>query len=318
MKPTRRQFLAAGAVAGAGALAGCERIPFIGGGDGGVGQLTEWVPSTGSVDQSRERISFSANSPTQIHGNRTNLHPSTFRGYQSSYRTGVQWKSLSLELSVDGGTVYRGSYSADDVTSELTTATGRGDTGKYSQTDSEGDYEIYIPSSANGAESARDAYAVSGTAIVRAQPTGSQFDDSFSSAVANAKAIIGVGENGDGRAVDDSDSFSTLANNLSGTIARGGTRRKAVSSDAASIPQGNFAGLVAAGRSLSINGGNTDVTEAFVFGSQSDVSTSDLEEYVEKNDTGGGRWEYARNVSVNQNGTAGIITGTLDTYDLGR
>jgi hypothetical protein len=317
MKPTRRQFLATGAVAGAGALAGCDMIPFIGGG-GGVGQFTNWVPSAGEIEPGQERVTFSASSPSQISSNKTNLHPNRYRNYQSSYRTGVQWKSLSLDLSIEGGSVYTGSYNADDVKSELTTATGPDDQGKYSQEDSEGNYEIYIPSRADGADSAQNAYAVSGNAIIQARPTGSQFEDNFSSAVANAKTIIGIGEDGEGRAVDNDDAFSTLANELSGTIATGSTRAEAVGSDAASVQQGNFEGLVASGASISINGGNSQVKQVFVFDSEGDVDTDDLEEYVEANDTGGSTWDYTRNVSVNQSGNAGIITGKRDTYDLGR
>lgn len=317
MEPTRRQFLATGAVAGAGALAGCERIPFIGGG-GGVGSFTDWVPAAGEIQPGRERVSLSASSPSQVNGNRTNIHPSTYRNYQSSYRTGVEWKSLDMDLSIEGGSVYTGSYNADDVTSELTTATGPDDQGKYSQEDSEGNYEIYIPSSAAGADSAQNAYAVSGNAIIQAQPTGGRSGDSFSSAVANAKSIIAIGEDGEGRAVDDNDTFSTLANELGGTFAFGSTRADAIGSDVASAREGNFEGVVAAGTSISINGGNSEVKEVFVFDSEGDVDTDDLEEYVEANDTGGGTWDYTRNVSVNQSGTAGIITGQRDTYDLGR
>jgi hypothetical protein len=321
MKPTRRQFLATGAVAGAGSLAGCGQIrsliPFIGGG-GGVGAFTDWVPAAGEIQPGRERVSFSARNPSQINGNRTNLHPTTYRNYQSSYRTGVEWKSLDMDLSIEGGAVYTGSYNVDDVTSELTTATGPDDQGKYTQEDSEGNYEIYIPSNADGAESARNAYAVSGNAIIQSQPTGSQVNDNFSSAVANAKSIIAIGEDGEGRAVEDDDTFSTLADELGGTIVQGSTRPEAVGSDAASARQGNFEGLVAAGTSISINGGNSEVKQVFVFDSEGDVDTEDLEEYVEANDTGGGTWDYTRNVSVSQSGTAGIITGQRDTYDLGR
>lgn len=317
MKPTRRQFLATGAVAGAGALAGCDRIPFIGGG-GGVGELTNWVPAAGEIDPSRSSISFSARSPTQINGNKTNLHPSTFRSYQSSYRTGVPWKSLTLVLSIEGGAVFTGSYNSDDVASELTTAAGPDNTGKYSQNDSDGSYEIYIPSSADGAESAQDAYAVSGNAIIRARPTGNQFSDNFSSAVANAKTIIGIGEDGEGRAVDNDDNFSTLASELSGTIAQGGTRQEPIGSGAASVSQGNFEGVIASGQSIQFNGATSEVTQVFVFDSASDVDTGALEEYVELNDTGGRTWDYTRNVSVNQSGNAGIITGKRDTYDIGR
>ena len=316
MKPTRRQFLATGAVAGAGALAGCDMIPFIGG--GGIGQFKNWVPSAGEVNPSSESISFGASNPSQISSQKKNLHPQMYRSYQSSYRTGVQWKSLKLTLSIEGGSVYKGSYNTDDVKSELTTATGSDDQGKFSQEDSEGNYEIYIPSSADGADNASRAYAVSGNAIIEARPTGSQFEDNFSSAVSNAKTIIGVGENGEARAVDNNDDFSTLTNNLSGTFVQGGTRQEEVGGDAASIPQGNFEGLVASGGSLKINGGNTKVTEVFVFGSNGDVSTEDIEEYVEKSDTGSGTWAHTRNVNVKQNGNAGIITGKIDTYDIGR
>ncbi|WP_340100234.1 twin-arginine translocation signal domain-containing protein [Salinibaculum salinum] len=317
MKPTRRQFLAAGAVAGAGALAGCEQIPFIGG-DGGIGQFTNWVPAAGEIEPNSETVNFNVTSPTQIHSNRTNLRPSTYQQEQQTYRTGVQWQSLSMSLSMEGGAVYKGSYNADDVAAELTSPSGSGDRGEFTEEDSEGNYDIFIPSSANGPEEAEEAWAVSGNAIISARPTGSEFQDNFSSAVENAKAIIDVGENGENRAVDDSDDFNTLANEFSGAIASGRTLREEVDSDRESIAQGNFEGMVASGASISINGSNSNVKQVFVFDSEGDVSTDDLEEYVERSDTGGGILSYARDVNVNQNGTAGIVNATIDTYDIGR
>lgn len=317
MKPTRRQFLATGAVAGAGALAGCDQIPFIGG-DGGIGQFTNWVPAAGEIEPGNDTVSFNVTNPTQIHSNKTNFRPSTYQQVQRTYRTGVQWQSLSMSLSIEGGSVYTGSYNADDVADELTSPSGRGDSGEYSRADSEGNYDIFIPGDADGADSAREAWAVSGNAIISARPTGSQFEGNFSSAVANAKTIIEVGENGENRAVDDSDDFNTLANEFSGTIASGNTRSEGVSSDRASIARGNFEEMVASGRAITVNGNNSNIKQVFVFGSESDVSTDDLEEYVERNDTDGGVLSYARDINVNQNGNAGIVNATIDTYDIGR
>lgn len=317
MKPTRRQFLATGAVAGAGVLAGCDQIPFIGGG-GGIGQFTNWVPAAGEIEPNSDTVGFSVTNPAQIHSNKTNLRPSTYQQEQRTYRTGVQWQSLTMSLSLEGGSVYKGSYNADDVASELTSPSGRGDSGAYAEEDSEGSYDIFIPSDADGADSASEAWAVSGNAIISARATGNQFRDNFSSAVENAKAIIDVGENGESRAVDENDHFNALANEFGGTIASGNTRNEAVTSDRESIAQGNFEGMVASGASISINGDNSKLKQVFVFDSESDVSTDDLEEYVERNDTGGGVLSYARDVNVNQNGSAGIVNATIDTYDIGR
>jgi hypothetical protein len=164
---------------GAGALAGCDQIPFIGGG-GGVGQFTNWVPAAGEIEPNSETVNFNVMSPAQIHSNRTNLRPSTYQEEQQTYRTGVQWQSINMSLSIEGGTVYKGSYNANDVADELTSPTGSGDRGKFSEEDSEGNYDIFIPSSADSADSAREAWAVSGNALISAQPTGSQFDDNFS------------------------------------------------------------------------------------------------------------------------------------------
>ncbi|WP_302082454.1 twin-arginine translocation signal domain-containing protein [Salinibaculum rarum] len=316
MKPTRRQFLATSAAAGAGMLAGCEQIPFLGGG-GGSGAFANWVPAAGELEPDSEAVRFRVSSPTQIHGNRNNLRPNTYAQRQRSYRTGVSWQSLNMELSFESGTVYKGSYNVGDVDSELTTPSGAGDGGEYSQEDSKGNYDIYIPDG-DDTDDARQAWAVSGNAIISAQATGSRFGNTFSSAVENAKTIIDVGQNGEGRAVNDDDAFSTLANELGGTIVYGRTLRDEISSSRESIARGDFGGMVASGTSITINGKNSKFKRVFVFDNESEVNTGDLEEYVERNDTSGGILSYARNTSVSQSGSAGVVSATIDTYDIGR
>lgn len=153
METIRRQLLATSAVVGTGMLAGCEMIPFLGGG-GGVGKLSDWTPAAGETSDS-DTIQLRAQSPSQIHSNRNNLHPNRYRRFQSSNRTGVEWKLINMSLSFENGTVYTGSFNVDEVESELESATGADDKGKYSRETTEGDYNIYISDSVDSADNAR-------------------------------------------------------------------------------------------------------------------------------------------------------------------
>ncbi len=341
MKPTRRQFMATSAVVGAGALAGCslDQIPFIGG--GGLGQYPDWVPAEGTLapesdDESSQGIGFGASNPSSINGSRNKLHPNRYRQLQESYdATGVAWKSLKMDLSFRNGAVYSGSFDAETVKSELTDDSG-GST-EYTEDGSSNGYDIYVQTEEAVAEStglsedaastdySSAAYAVSGNTIVQASrvgfsPGGFNEDPSVDiSAAEAAETIIDAGENGNDRAIDDSDDFQTLTNELNnGDRVFGRLRDEEIDSDEADAESGDFEGLIASGSSLSINGDNSKRQIVLVFDSSGDADEGDVNDWVEAQDTNGGTWQYYRDTSVNVSDNVVTITGTIDTYDLGR
>lgn len=338
MSPTRRQFLATGAVAGAGMLAGCDQIdqiPFIGGG-GGIGQYTNWVPAVGTVDDEQKSLFFGATSPSQINNKRDNLHPSQYRNFQSTYNsTGIEWKSVDMDLGFSNGAVYTGSFDSETVVNELTDDSGNST--EYTQETSESGYDIYVQNSeviaANtglnednaDAEFSPDAYAVSGSTIVRGQQVGFDrggFNEDPSvrnSAIDVVTNIIDVGENGNNRAVDENSDIETVTNELnSGDRMFGRLREEEIDSDEADADSGQFEGLIASGSSLSINGNNSKRQVVAVFGSSGDANEGDINDWIEATDTHGGTWQHHRDISVNVNENVATVTGTIDTYDLGR
>jgi len=342
MKPTRRQFMATSAVVGAGALAGCslDQVPFIGG--GGVGQYPDWVPAKGELqpdsddDSGGQSLVFGVSNPSSVNSNRGNLHPDQYRQLQSSYSaTGIDWQSLNLDLGLRNGAVYSGDFDAEEVRNELTDDTG-GST-EYEQDGSHNGYDIYVQTeeavaaetglSEDNASSeySSDAYAVSGGTIVRGSrvgfsPGGFNSDPSVEiSAASAAEIIIDAGESGDSRAVDDSDDFQTLTNELNdGDRLFGRLRDEEIDSDQADKESGDFEGLIASGSSLSINGENSELQTVMVFGSSGDADEGDTQDWVEAQDTNGGTWEYYRDISVNVSDNVVTVTGTIDTFDIGR
>lgn len=334
MKPTRRQFLATGAVAGAGMLAGCDQIPFIGG--GGIGQYTNWVPAVGTVDDNQESLFFGATSPSQINNKRDKLHPSRYRNFQSTYNnTGIEWKSVDMDLGLSNGSVYSGSFDSEEVANELTDDSGN--SVEYTQETSESGYDIYVQSSetiaANtglsegnaDAEFSPDAYAVSGNTIVRSEQVGFDrggFNEDPSvrnSAIDVATDIIDVGENGNNRAVDNNSDLKSLTNKLNdGDRVFGRLRDEEIGDNEEDVDSGRFEGAIASGSSLSINGNNSKLQIVVVFDSSGDANEGDINDWIEATDTNGGTWQHYRNISVNVNGNVATVTGKIDTYDLGR
>jgi hypothetical protein len=240
MKPTRRQFMATSAVVGTGALAGCslDQIPFIGG--GGLGQYSNWVPAQGELtpesdgdngNSQSQGIFFGVTNPSSINSSRSNLTPNQYRGFQSTYNaTGIDWKSLNMDLGFRNGAVYSGSFDAEAVRNELTDDSGQST--EYTEDGSHNGYDIYVQGTeaiaantglsedAASTNFSPDAYAVSGSTIVQGSrvgfsPGGFNSEPSVSISAADAaQTIIDAGENGEGRAVDDSDDFNALTSEL--------------------------------------------------------------------------------------------------------
>lgn len=337
MRPNRRQFMATGAVAGAGLLAGCSlnQIPFIGG--GGLGSYPNWIPTADTLasdDEENPGISFSVTSPSQISDKRDNLHPDEYDSYQQSYNeTGLAWKSVNMALGFEGNGVVNADFNREDVANELTDDSGQST--EFSQEDSHKGYDIYVlndeaigRATGVGEDNASPdlspiAYAVSNSTIVLGGQIGTlEFSDGEPSAevsaIESAKNVIDAGEDGSDRATDDSDAFQTLTNELNdGDDVNGRLLGEAVSGDFADAESGRFEGLVAEGTSISINGNTSERQKVLVFDSAGDADEGDIDDWVDATDSHGAQWDHYRDISVNVNDNVGTVTGTIDTYDLG-
>jgi len=338
MKPTRRQFMATSAVVGAGALAGCslDSVPFIGG--GGLGQYPDWVPAEDALDSEQEGISFGGSNPSSISGAQDNLHPSDYRSFQSSYgELGIKWADVSMDLGFNNGSVIQASFDTDEVTAELQDDSS---STEYTSEETHKGYEIYVQDSGEYEAELSDpenadpelsptAYAVNdGGTVVRGSRVGYQaFDEDNNqdtvrtSAIDVAKGIIDAGEDGTDRAIDDDTNFETLTNELNdGDIVSGRVYSNAVEEGDADSPEpdadsGTFEDAIAEATSLSINGGDTERQEVYVF--DGSANEGDLNDYVEAQNTNGS-WSLYEGIEVQADGDVGIVTGTIDTYDLGR
>ncbi|AQL43035.1 hypothetical protein BV210_10035 [Halorientalis sp. IM1011] len=314
MEQTRRRFLTASAVVGTGALAGCnavtDAIPFVGG--GGLGDYQQWAYPADQFNQDADGMSVNVTNQQAIYENRKSFYPNTYRALRGTYSTvGLIGRDVSMDLRLPQGRVLKGSYDTSEVVAELEddTNTEFESDGNYSG------YEVYVPSDA---DTVRQAVAVADSAIVFGQrvepPFGSDWD-----AVSATDVVEGIidtkGGNGT-RATSNNDDFSTLVNTLdSGTSISAETRSDEVSSDQADAESGIFEGQVANGESLSVNGDTTKRQWVFVFSGEGDVNTSDLNDWIEANDNSG-TFARARNVKVEQNGRAGVVTAKFDTYSL--
>jgi hypothetical protein len=316
MERTRRRFLTASAVIGTGALAGCnavtDAIPFVGG--GGLGDYQQWVYPADTFNQNADSLSFDGTNQQGIHENRKAFAPNTYSSLATNYGTvGLTGRSVSMDLGLPEGRVLKGSYETAEVVAELEddTSTEYESDGNYSG------YELFVPADR---DTPRNAVAVSDNAIVSGQRVEPGFGDDWDAAAATdvVEGIIDTGGGSGTRAVSDDDDLAKLTNTLNGgTSVSGGTRDGDAGSSRADAESGVFEGQVASGQSWSVDGDTTSRQWVFVFDSESDVDTGDLEEWIEANDTGG-VFTRTRNEQVNQNGRAGVVTAELDTYDLFR
>jgi len=322
MEQTRRRFLAASAVMGTGALAGCnavrDAIPFIGG--GGLGDYQQWVVPGDEFDQGADTVNFRAANQQAIYDNRDSLQPSTYQSLRATYRRiGVVGRDVSMDLAMPRGgsepnRVLNGSFEVSEVTAEL-----EDDTNTEYESDGDHDgFEIFVVSDTDQPQT---AVGVSeGTIVIghRVEPPfGADWD-----AVPAADVVEGIVDAGSGsgnRAVDSSEDFATLVNTLnSGTRLSGGVRDEEVGSDDgpnADAEAGQFEGEVASGQSVSINGSTTSIQWVVVFSSEGDVDTGDVNDWVEARDNSG-TLARARNVEVSQNGRTAVVNAEIDTYDL--
>jgi hypothetical protein len=316
MEQTRRRFLTASAVMGTGALAGCnavtDAIPFIGG--SGLGGYQQWVYPADQFNQDADSLNFDGTNQKGVYDSRKAFYPSTYSSLAANYgAVGLTGRSVKMDLSLPEGRVLKGSYDTAEVVAELEDDAST----EYESDGSYSGYELYVPSDR---DEPNRAVGVSDSAIVFGRRVEPGFGADWDAAAATdvVEGIIDTKGGSATRAVSENDDLATLVNALnSGTSVSGGTRSDEVDSDRADAESGVFDGQVASGQSWSVNGNTTSRQWVFVFDSEGDVSTTDLNDWVEANDTGG-VFTRARNVKVSQNGRAGVVTAKIDTYDLFR
>jgi hypothetical protein len=310
---TRRAFLAAGATAGVAALAGCEGIPFLGG--GGIDEYSRWIGVPGELEGGREMVRFNARTPSDIEEHKKEFYPRQYRTYQRSYDTlGLSFQNVTMDLSMPDGTVLTGSFELGAIVEELEGETSNA----YTKAESYRRFEVFVPADADDEVDADHAYAVSDETVVRGERIGGGFHrDVELTAPEVATAIVDVADGDAERAHEEDPAFGDLVDELgAATFVNGETHADAVrETDTAS---GRFEGEVARGAAISVTGAETTVERVAVFESADDVDTDAVAEWVENNDTGNGAWAFVRNVGVEKDGRLVVVSGTIDTYDLGR
>ena len=303
MQHTRRQLLkTSGAAVGAGVLtglAGCSSIPFIGG--GGAGAYRSWLPAPGEISDS-DHYGFAYIDYNKIQNNEDNFDEDFYENLENDPDTlGLDFEDMNNVISSDGFSVLNASFNKSDVVDALEDE----DEGEYEQDGSQNNYDIFVPANS---DEPFEAYGVSGSTVIQSRSVGG--DD----AVDVLESAIEVNNGNIDRYHQDSDAFNKLSNVTGGgTFVTGRTYEE---TDGDNPEGGQFENSVASGRSVTVNGGSSNVKSVVVFDSSDDVDTGDLEDWVDEQDTDGGAWEDVNNPNYNKNGNAGVVNASFDTDDL--
>ncbi|MDS0283240.1 hypothetical protein [Haloarcula onubensis] len=320
------------ALGAVGSLSGCSAIrDLVPGGGGGLGKFTNWVYEPDTFESDQERLNNDAVSYKSMLSNKGKLND--FRRLSilgTDYpKLGIDVEDVGMELNLPEGRVITGSFDTETVKTELTasqpstpTAPAQNMGGSVGSTEYESDgtyndYEIFVQSEP---DESPDAVALGDGTIVDARRAANRTNDSDPVGAPDvAEGIIDTGTNGDDRLVDGDDTFKTLTDKLnSGARVNFELLENPVGSDDGgneNIPTSDFDGLVASGRSVSINGGTTKFQWVFVYDSEGDVNESDVNEWVEANNTGDGSLSNVNNITVNTNSNTATVTGKQPTFE---
>jgi hypothetical protein len=326
---TRRKLLRAGAGAAAlgavGSLSGCSAIrdlnPF---GGGGLGEFTNWVYAPDTFESDTEGLSVRAVSYSGILSNSGSLSEATMLSYKqrSFQQLGIDAEDIDMRADLPNGRVYTGSFDTEAVKEELQAGAndeaGAGNNEYESEATYEEDYEIFAIADQ---DEPSHAYAVGNGAIVRGNRVSNFISsDSEVSAEDVVKGIIDSGTNGENRFTESNDTFGTLVDKTNtGVSVSLELRAHQVGSDdgqSEDVKRGHFDGLVASGNSLQINGDTSTYQYVYVYDSEGDVNESEIQEWIEANDTGNGSLSDLDDISVNTDGNTATVTGTRDTIEL--
>lgn len=113
--------------------------------------------------------------------------------------------------------------------------------------------------------------------------------------------------------VDDSEAFSELTSTLTaGTVVSGRTFEE---TEETAAENGQFEGAVARGSSTTINGETSEVEWVITFDDADDIDTGDVEDWTE--DSEDETFDDVDAISVGTSGRSAVVTGTIDTDDIG-
>ncbi|MDS0282494.1 hypothetical protein [Haloarcula onubensis] len=307
---TRRTLLRRSlATAGAGALvgaAGCSSIPNpLGGG----ASYADWLPVPDDIGDS-DHYNFTYLNLDDFESNEDEIDEESFdpASYEDFWDPlDIDWEDVSGLTILGfggmfgfGGLVIEAEFNRDDVISDL----------EDEDFDEDGDHEGYTLMLD---ESESQVYAIGDGAAVLT-PARDTDGESSSGETGTAEAVIDAKTGNADRYADDSEAMSTLVDELGGgTLVSGRTMEEP---EDASPENGTFDAMVAQGQQAKINGETTDVKYVVVYESSDDVDTGDLEDWVDENDGSDEQFDDVDDISYNQNGRTGVISGTINTDDL--
>jgi len=311
MAETRRDLLRKGGqLTAAGVVvstAGCLRqIPVIGPMIAGPRlPPKKWVGAPGVVSDG-DHESFNHVNYEEILNNESELDSDTAESLTEMEGSAWEAAGLSTEDAVvgldwGGVSIVQGNLNKNDAISALEGEDFSEETTKNDFTILTGDDDSEYP---------RRGAGVTGNRIIEGYGTDDKDPDEV---VATA---IDVGNGNADRYADENEDFQTLLNKTGiGTITVGSTGEEVEETTAEA---GQFEGNVASGARYDINGEDTAFKAVYIFDTSDDVNTGDIEDYVSELESAedGILSQTRGEVTVNQDGRAGIIEATIPTNEL--
>jgi hypothetical protein len=283
------------ATVGAGTLlgiAGCSSLnPF-----GGGGAYANWLPVPDDIDAG-DHYQFTYLDTENLEGNEDEL-PDDFdlSFFESTWSPAdIDWEDTSTILSFDSVIVADAEFTREDVVSDLE------DEDFDEDTDHQG-YTLYLGPNELQAFALNDSNLLVAFGVIQSDP------------IDLLEAAIDANNGEAERYGEDNDDLSTLVGELGGgSVVTGRTTEEPDNDDPEA---GRFDHMVARGNESAIDGDTADRRWVVVYDSADDVDTDDLEDWVDANDGSDEMFDDVDDISYNQNGRLGIVSGTSDTDDL--
>lgn len=294
---TRRGMLRrSAATVGAGTLlgvAGCSSVnPF--GGGGGV--YANWLPVPDDIGDS-DHYQFIYLDTENLEANEDEL-PDNFdlSFFESRWNpVDIDWEDTSTILSFDSIVIADAEFTREDAVEDLE------DEDFEEDTDHEG-YTLYLGPNELQAFALNDSYVLVAFGAYTSDP------------IEMLEAVIDANSGEAERYGEDSEDMSALVDALGGGSVV--TARTTEEPDNDNPEAGRFDHMVARGNEATIDGDTADRRWVVVYESAEDVDTGDLEDWVDANDGSDETFDDVDDISFNQNGRLGVISGTSDTDDL--
>jgi hypothetical protein len=312
MPQTRREYLRAGSAAvGTGALlglSGClDAVPFVGGG----ASYRQWMHEPGEMREDGDDYFFTMQKPSQLANNQDSFDGDYYDdNIESDYTpVDVDFEDVTREISFSNVSVLVGSFDTSDVADALEDE----DNGEYEEDSTYNGWTLYLQadgSSLTDGYALKDGGFLGSPTVVNASGTAEVDADEALELVADTKSGSGS------RYVNAEDDANLLTNRLGDATYVYGSLSEETDTD--DPENGQFENSTGFGLRQQVNGGTTNVKYLVLYDSQGDVDTGDLEDWVDANEDDGDTFDDIDDVSVNQNGRVGVVSGSLPTDDIGQ